>query len=122
MDIEVLEEIQDMPEVRINGEIDLHTCPNLRATLQQLVDSGHHRIIIDMRGVPYIDSAALGVLVDVQRRVREHEGELFLAGITPFVQRALEITRLIQIFSVHPTTVEAFTAARSTNGSGEKGN
>lgn len=113
MEIEVVEEEQSIPEVRINGEIDLHTCPELRTTLQHLVDSGHFRIALDMSRVPYIDSAALGVLVDVQRRVKEQEGEVYLAGITPFVQRAFEITRLIRIFSIYPTVAEAISAARS---------
>jgi anti-sigma B factor antagonist len=122
VEIEVVDEEQDISEVRIHGEIDLHTCPDLRTTLQHLVDSGHHRIILDMGRVPYIDSAALGVLVDVQRRVKEQDGELYLAGITPFVQRAFEITRLIRIFSIHPTTAEAFTAARlAVSGSAETG-
>lgn len=113
MEIEVFNEGQEIPEVRINGEIDLHTCPELRTTLQHLVDSGYHRIILDMKRVPYIDSAALGVLVDVQRRLKEKEGELFLTGITTFVQRAFEITRLIRIFSVFATTDEAIAAGRS---------
>lgn len=102
-----------VPVVRLQGEIDLHTCPELRATLQRLMEGGKFRIILDLAEVPYLDSAALGVLVDAVRRARENGGGIFLVQVTPFVQRAFEITRLIKIFQVHATLDEACRAAQA---------
>jgi anti-sigma B factor antagonist len=101
-----------IPVVRLKGEIDLHTCPELRATLSRLMEDGKHRIILDLAEVPYLDSAALGVLVDAVRKARENGGGIFLVQVTPFVQRAFEITRLIKIFQVHPSVEDARRAAR----------
>lgn len=111
MEIEVIAKDAVVPQVRVTGEIDLHTGPELRATLQRLIDEGHVRIILDLNEVPYVDSAALGVMVDTQRRVKERDGEIYLAGVTPFVQRAFEITRLVRIFSMHQTVADAEAAA-----------
>ena len=72
MEIQISETPKGLPLVRVVGEIDLHTCPELRGALQALIESGKYRIVLDLGGVPYVDSAALGVLVDTQRRV---EGE-----------------------------------------------
>jgi len=113
VEIEVSETPSGVPLVRITGEVDLHTCPDLRAALQRLTSAGKNRIVLDMGKVPYVDSAALGVLVDAQRRVKEKEGEIYLAQVTPFVLRAFEITRLIRIFQVTDTLDEAITAADS---------
>src|ERR687893_689612 len=96
LEIETVETETGVPVLRIRGEIDLHTCPQLRATLLELMEAGKHDVVLDLAEVPYLDSAALGVLVDAVRRAREHGGGLHLVQVTPFVQRAFEITRLIK--------------------------
>lgn len=101
----------EVPLVLLRGEIDLHTCPDLRAALQRLMDEGKHRIVLNMSEVPYLDSAALGVLVDAVRRARENSGGLYLAQVMTFVRRAFEITRLIRIFPVYDTVEDAVAAA-----------
>jgi anti-sigma B factor antagonist len=78
------------------------------------MDEGKHRIILNMSEVPYLDSAALGVLVDAVRRARENNGGLYLAQVMTFVRRAFEITRLIRIFPVYDTVEDAVAAATAT--------
>ena len=115
------EEPEDgVPVVHLKGEIDLHTCPELRMALQQLMDRGFYRLILDLAQVPYLDSAALGVLVDAVRRARENNGAIYLIQVAPFVQRAFEITRLIKIFELHLGIAEAQAAARQAAQSKEK--
>ena len=99
-----------IPVVVLRGEIDLHTCPELRTTLQNLMEGGKHEIVLNLGEVPYLDSAALGVLVDAVRKARDNNGGLYLVHVTPFVLRAFEITRLIKIFQVHGTVEEALEA------------
>lgn len=101
-----------VPVVSLTGEIDLHTCPELRTALQGTMDRGHYRLVLDLAKVPYLDSAALGVLVDAVRRARENGGGIYLVQVAPFVQRAFEITRLIKIFELHSGIAEAQAAAK----------
>ena len=54
--------------VHLKGEIDLHTCSLLRDTLRELIEQKFYQIVINLAEVPYLDSAALGVLVDAVRR------------------------------------------------------
>lgn len=111
LEINVTETGAGIPVVNLRGEIDLHTCPELRSILQQMMEGGKHRIVLNLAEVPYLDSAALGVLVDAVRKARENGGGLYLVEVTPFVRRAFEITRLIKIFQVHETLEEALQAA-----------
>ena len=111
LEVNITRAAQDIPVVALTGEVDLHTCPELRATLQKLAEEGSQTIILNLSGVPYLDSAALGVMVDAQRRARERDGEIILAQVTPFVLRAFEITRLIRIFRSFPTVADAEAAA-----------
>ena len=114
LEIETVETETGVPVLQIRGEIDLHTCPQLRTTLLELMEAGKHDIVLDLAEVPYLDSAALGVLVDAVRRAREHNGGIHLAHVTPFVLRAFEITRLIKIFQVHDTVDAALAAAQAS--------
>jgi len=99
--------------VHLKGEIDLHTCSLMRDTLRELIEQGCYRIVINLAEVPYLDSAALGVLVDAVRRVREHEGSISLVQTMPFVRRAFEITRLVKIFQLYDDNAAALTDIRT---------
>jgi anti-sigma B factor antagonist len=114
LEITIEEKPEDgvVPVVHLKGEIDLHTCPELRTVLQDLMDRGEYRLVLDLAQVPYLDSAALGVLVDAVRRARENGGGIHLVQVAAFVQRAFEITRLVKIFEMHSTIAEAQTAAK----------
>ncbi len=114
--INIVQTAQGIPVIHLRGEIDLHTCPELREAFKKLMDEGAHMIILNLAEVPYLDSAALGVLVDAVRRAREHNGSIHLVQVTPFVLRAFEITRLIKIFQVHPTEEDALRAVTDNNG------
>jgi anti-sigma B factor antagonist len=118
LEIEINEAAAGIPVVRVVGEVDLHTCPELRGALQRLTEEGRTRIVLDMSAVPYVDSAALGVLVDAQRRLKEKEGEIFLTRVAPFVLRAFEITRLIRIFQTRESVEDAVELARAANSEG----
>lgn len=113
LEVSVNEPEDGVPVVQLKGEIDLHTCPQLRTALQDLMAAGKYRIVLDLEQVPYLDSAALGVLVDAVRRARENGGGIHLVQVTPFVQRAFEITRLIKIFQVHDSVEAAQAAAQA---------
>ncbi len=85
----------------------------LRDALRDLIEKGHYQIVINLAEVPYLDSAALGVLVDAVRRVREHEGGISLVSTTPFVRRAFEITRLVKIFQLYDDNEAALADVRA---------
>ncbi len=116
LEIETTETDAGVPVVAIRGEIDLHTCPQLRTTLQRLMEAKKEHIVLNLAEVPYLDSAALGILVDAVRRAREMGGGIYLAQVTPFVLRAFEITRLIKIFQVHDKVEAALEAIAARQG------
>jgi anti-sigma B factor antagonist len=107
LEIDIQTNAQGVPVIHLRGEIDLHTCAQFRDALRDLIDHKNYDVIIDLAHVPYLDSAALGVLVDAVRRVREYDGSISLVATTPFVRRAFEITRLVKIFQLFGTEDEA---------------
>ena len=112
LEIDVQTTPDGIPILSLKGEIDLHTCATLRDALRDLIEAQHYDIVINLAEVPYLDSAALGVLVDAVRRVREHDGTISLVSTTPFVRRAFEITRLVKIFQLFEDNEAALAEVR----------
>ncbi len=113
LEIDVQTTEDRIPVIHLKGEIDLHTCAPFRDTLRDLIEQRYYNIVMDLTDVPYLDSAALGVLVDAVRRVREFNGSIYLVAPTPFVRRAIEITRLDKIFAHCNTMEDALTSIRT---------
>lgn len=115
LEIDVQETPDRIPVVSVKGEVDLHTCGTFRDTLRDLIESHNYQLVVNLAQVPYLDSAALGVLVDSVRRVREHGGGISLVSTTPFVRRAFEITRLVKIFQMYDDNEAALADFRKHN-------
>jgi anti-sigma B factor antagonist len=94
--------------VVVKGEIDAHTAPQLKERLLDLVAGGIDRLVVDLRGVTFIESVGLGTLVAARKRLRPFDKSLCLA-LGPeqsVLRRTFEITALDKVFPIHPT-VEA---------------
>ena len=87
-------------EVVVEGEVDIATAPQLREALHQAIDQGATRLRIDLAEVGFIDSAGLGVLIGVLKRIREVGGEIELAHVQPAPRKVIEITGLDELFTL----------------------
>lgn len=81
--------------VRIEGEIDSSTAPDLEAALESAVNRGCINLVLDLAHVAYVDSSALGLIVWLNRMLGPKGGRLVLAGATRNVSRILEVSGLI---------------------------
>jgi anti-sigma B factor antagonist len=92
--------------VQVTGALDLATAPELRACLQQAVDGGARIIVLDLAGVRFIDSSALGTMVLTYKDLQLRAGRLCLAAVQPLVLRVLELTSVDSLVSIYDS-VEA---------------
>lgn len=96
-----------IPVLSIRGEIDVSTAPELRDRLLGVAQSGHATAVIDLREVTFLDSTALGVLVSALKRFRSTDGDLRLVIAGRSVAKVLEITGLVDVFSIFDTVEQA---------------
>ncbi|HUP68938.1 MAG TPA: STAS domain-containing protein [Acidimicrobiales bacterium] len=91
--------------VTVAGEIDAATAPILKQRLLALVDTGVERVVVDLREVTFIESVGLGTLVAARKRLAAGDRNLCLViGDDQVKIRApFEITRLDDVFPIHPT-------------------
>lgn len=93
--------------VSVSGELDLATAGRLQEELDLTAERGARRVIVDLTGLTFIDSVALGVLTDYARRLRTENGVCAVVSQDPRILRVFEITGLDRIFRIERSLAEA---------------
>jgi anti-sigma B factor antagonist len=86
--------------IGIEGELDVFTAPELEEELRRLGE-GVTRVLVDLTGVTFLDSAGVGVLTQNARRLRTADGVMMLAIDTISIRRIFELTGLERYFVIH---------------------
>ena len=93
--------------VALRGEVDLFTAPRFMEALLEAVDDGARRVTVDLSGVTFVDSTALGVLIGASKRLQARSGTLHVVCPNPNVLRILEITGLDRVLDIDASCEEA---------------
>lgn len=88
------------------GDIDIHTAPALREQLANLEADGA-AVVVDLAGVNFLDSSALGALVAAHRTLSDTGGSLRLAAPKAHVRKVFLITRLTEVIPLYESVEEA---------------
>jgi anti-sigma B factor antagonist len=91
--------------VRLGGELDLYNAEEVRATLAGAIESSPTRVVIDMSEVAFVDSTALGVLIEARSRLGSER--LVLAGPQLDTRRTLQVSGLDRHLVVHESVESA---------------
>jgi anti-sigma B factor antagonist len=97
------------------GLINAHTAKNFEVSVQKLLEEKQNRIVINCRGLEYIASAGLGVIMGFLTDVREGGGDIRLSNMNQTVHNIFEIlgfTHFIQIFDSEEQAVQSFQEVR----------
>ncbi len=69
--------------------------------------NGRTDLVIDLGNLEFVDSAGLGVLVGIYRRVKKCGRRVAVAGAQPYVSRVMKIIKLDQVFESYPDVPSA---------------
>ncbi|MGK5553309.1 STAS domain-containing protein [Actinomadura kijaniata] len=87
----------------VTGEVDLDTAPALRTALHGAIAAAPAGIIVDVRGLTFIDASGLNALAVAANRSAHLPDRLKLAAPPPRLNALLEVTGLSDHLPVHPT-------------------
>jgi len=102
--------------VAVAGEVDVATAPRLRKEAIDLVAAGHHRMVLDLEAVDFMDSTGLGVLIGVLRRVTAVGGALRVVCTTPRLLDLFRLTGLDRVFDLRSSVDDAVSEAAGSAG------
>jgi anti-sigma B factor antagonist len=95
--------------VHLAGELDLYNAPALREALLEVAAEQPERLVIDLHEVDFVDSTALGVLIETRTKL-ENKKAFLLAAPGRDTHRALTISGLDRHLSLHETLESALQA------------
>ena len=82
-------------------------CKELEGLIQGLIDQNQTRIILDCKTVPFMDSKALELLIQLHNTLKQRDGALKITGMSAVCRDILMATRLINVFFVYEDIAEA---------------
>ncbi|TFG43796.1 MAG: anti-sigma factor antagonist [Gemmatimonadales bacterium] len=93
--------------VEVEGQLIVGNRQELKATIQQALDNGERKLLVDFAKTGYIDSSGLGALVSISKKVREQGGELRLSGLNEDLRSLFELTKLDTLFAIADDSAQA---------------
>jgi anti-sigma B factor antagonist len=104
-----VDRVGDAVVVRLTGELDLYNAHEVRNVLVDETSRSPERVVIDLSGVEFVDSTALGVLIEARTKLVNRRAFL-LAAPAVETRRALEISGLDRHFGLHDSVDDALGA------------
>lgn len=90
----IVEMVGDMGVVRLRGEVDHATGPQLRACAESLFGDGARSLVLDMAQVTFLDSSGLKAIVQSHHQAHELGGTVTVRHAPSMVRRVMEVTGL----------------------------
>ncbi|SIN95972.1 anti-anti-sigma regulatory factor, SpoIIAA [Singulisphaera sp. GP187] len=81
-------------------------------------DATSQGVVLDLTNIRVFQSSMLGVMINFQKRLKEHDKDLRLCSVDPQVLRVFELTKMDQIFKIQPTEQAAIHSIQGKSGAG----
>lgn len=99
--------IDDLTLLKVlEPRLDAANAPELRGKINELIEAGAQRIILDISDVEFMDSSSLGAMVSILKMVGS-SGDLVVAGAHGIVADLFKLTRMDRVFRMTDTTDDA---------------
>ena len=105
--------VTEQKDIRIveftnNKILDEANIEEIKQALEAMIDERERiKLLLDFTNVDHLSSAALGMLINVNNRIKQANGQLRLAAIKPQIYEVFVITKLNKLFRILPTRTEA---------------
>jgi anti-sigma B factor antagonist len=98
----------DVTVVDLEGKITIGGGDvQLRQLVEESLNAGHTKLLLNLKGVSHIDSAGIGEMVGCYTTVTRRGGRMKLENLPPKINDLLQVTQLITVFDVFDNEAEA---------------
>lgn len=95
-----LRKLEDIDCLDLHGFLDAHTAPDLENAIQQTIDKGSHKILVNFKALDYISSAGLGVFMAFIEDVRNRGGDIKLSSMNEKVFSVFDLLGFPMLFDI----------------------
>jgi anti-sigma B factor antagonist len=93
-----IRQVGQVSVVEVSGKLTSLESGALSNSIAQLLKEGRKQILLNLRGLTYLDSSGIGELVRTYLSVIKRDGEMKVVGLTDKAEEILKITKLYQVF------------------------
>jgi anti-sigma B factor antagonist len=99
--------IQDISVIDVTGDIDFREMIRIKDVINGLIDKEKTKVVLNLKAVDHINYLSIGVLVERLRLLRNLNGDLKLAGMSPFVRDIFKVVGMDQFFEEYMSLEDA---------------
>ncbi len=85
--------------IAISGQFDFNVVQEFRNTYMN-IDAGQSDVVLDMREAEYMDSSALGMLLNMKKHLGVADNSIRIVNCRPQVKKILDISRFDKKFQI----------------------
>jgi stage II sporulation protein AA (anti-sigma F factor antagonist) len=94
--------------IRIDGDIDHHTCDEIRSKIDhEIMRKNPKNIIFDMKNVNFMDSSGIGVIIGRYKLIMDKGGLAAMINVKPPIKRVYDICGLKKIIPIYENENQA---------------
>lgn len=96
--------------LEVVGELDENTSEDFLDCIEEQIENGHNRVVVDCTNLRYFSSYGIGALIRVHSRMKKRDGDVKLAALQGAAAQALRLTALDKVLAVYTTVEDALEA------------
>ncbi len=107
-----LQEVEpDITLASLTGQLNLGSRPmDFEHEIKQRIEEGSRKMVLDLRGLTFIDSAGVGMVATCAKVMSKAGGKLLIVSSGGKVKQMFELTRLNRVIGVYPDLPSAYEA------------
>jgi anti-anti-sigma factor len=105
LDISIIKKKNYVYSVELKCSVDSETSPQLEEELKEIIDEKTKAVILDMKGVDYISSMGIRVIIWAKKALKEKQATFAMVNLQPQIKKvfdAMKILPMIDIFNDMP--------------------
>jgi anti-anti-sigma factor len=95
-----VERVGDKTKILVSGEVNMKVSTKLRKALHEHLAQNPSEMVVDLAGVPFIDSSGVAILIEALRLQTKNKNVFRLENPTEQVRYTLKITQLTKVFGL----------------------
>lgn len=103
---------EDIVEIILNGRLDAASSPAVQDALNEQIDAGHTKIVLDFSKMDYISSSGLRVLLMAVKALKAKDGRMLIYGANEHVQEVFNLAGFLPYFPMYAQQREALDALK----------
>lgn len=80
----------------------------ITSLIEENIEEGNNQVILDLKGLEYMNSTGINILISYLTKLRNSGGELIIVNISDKVEQLLLITKLMTVFTVAASVEEGY--------------